>query len=174
MLKSDKKVVRMDRDTLVAAMEMSRTRLLDELANIEKSGQDVAKVLTWRPGPGRAHIGWQEMHCAATHERHLKERFLNQPYDEKLVAAFGHGSVPSDSNVPSIGAIRQLLTEKYIPLKQWVATQSPEGLARLVPGPGTTQRSVGETILVMAWHESHHQGQIHLTWNLYKAANGIR
>jgi hypothetical protein len=22
---------------------------------------------------------------------------------------------------------------------------------------------------ILAWHETHHQGQAHLTWNLYKA-----
>jgi hypothetical protein len=27
---------------------------------------------------------------------------------------------------------------------------------------------------VLAWHEGHHQGQAHLTLNLYKAANGIK
>jgi hypothetical protein len=25
--------------------------------------------------------------------------------------------------------------------------------------------------MLMAWHESHHQGQIHLTWNLYTASH---
>ncbi|MGD1275612.1 MAG: DinB family protein [Tepidisphaeraceae bacterium] len=164
----------MDKNTLLAALELSRTRLLDELQTIEKSGQDVAQVLTWRPGPGRANIGWQAMHCAATHERHLKERFLNQPYDEKLVVQFGHGSTPSDGNIPPIGAIRELLAGKYNALKQWIATQPPEGLARLMPAPGGKQRSVEDTILLMGWHEAHHQGQIHLTWNLYKVAHGIK
>ena len=27
---------------------------------------------------------------------------------------------------------------------------------------------------VLAWHEGHHQGQAHLTLNLYKAAHGIK
>jgi hypothetical protein len=31
----------------------------------------------------------------------------------------------------------------------------------------------GESFLLLAWHEAHHQGQIHLTINLYKAAHGI-
>ena len=45
-------------------------------------------------------------------------------------------------------------------------------LARTVPAPGGKQRTVTEAILLMAWHEAHHQGQIHLTWNLFKAAAG--
>src|SRR5437016_3176471 len=61
----------MDTDTLIIALDFARTRLLTTLDTIEKSGQDAAKVLAWRPGPGRAHIGWQAMHCAATHDRYL-------------------------------------------------------------------------------------------------------
>jgi uncharacterized damage-inducible protein DinB len=32
----------------------------------------------------------------------------------------------------------------------------------------------GEWLKVLAWHEAHHQGQAHLTLNLYKAAHGIK
>ena len=31
-----------------------------------------------------------------------------------------------------------------------------------------------EWVKVLAWHEAHHQGQAHLTFNLYKAAHGIK
>ncbi len=44
----------MDRDTLIAMMDTVRQRLLGSLETIEKSGQNAAKVLAWRPGPGRA------------------------------------------------------------------------------------------------------------------------
>jgi uncharacterized damage-inducible protein DinB len=40
----------------------------------------------------------------------------------------------------------------------------------MMPGPGGTQRSVAEAITLLTWHEAHHQGQIHLTVNLFKAA----
>jgi uncharacterized damage-inducible protein DinB len=43
----------------------------------------------------------------------------------------------------------------------------------MVPAAGGKQRSVDDTMLVLIWHEAHHQGQIHLTWNLYKAAHGL-
>ena len=42
----------MDRATLVASLDFSRTRLLGILDTIEKSGEDPQKVLAWRPGPG--------------------------------------------------------------------------------------------------------------------------
>ena len=86
-------------------------RLLGTLDAIEKSGQDPAKVLSWRPGPGRAHIGWQAMHCAATHDRYLNTGILQgSPKDAELVANFAGGTTPSDSNVPSLAMIREKLS----------------------------------------------------------------
>jgi len=155
----------MDKNTLIAALDFSHARLLDELGTIEKSGQDMAKVLAWRPGPGRAHMGWQFAHCAATHERYLKTRLLNETPDEKMVADFAGGSTPSDSNVPSAASLRPLLEEKYLALRNWVAEQKPEALDRMI-SVGKNQRSIAETLILMAWHEAHHHGQIHLTWNL--------
>jgi DinB family protein len=162
-----------DAKTLIAAMDLSHARLLDELATIEKSGQEMPKVLAWRPGPGRAHLGWQFTHCAASHEKYLRGTFLEQPADEKLVADFAAKSVPSDSNVPSVGKIRELLDAKYGAMKSWVASQDSRGLARMVPAAGGKMRSVEETLMVLIWHEAHHHGQIHLTWNLYKVAHGL-
>jgi hypothetical protein len=164
----------MDTQTLVGGLEFSRGRLLGILDTIEKSGQDPAKVLAWRPGPGRAHIGWQAMHCAATHDRYLNAGIIQGPVkDEALVAGFGGGTTPSDSNVPSLPLIRQKLSAAYEPLKKYVAEQTTQSLARQIPAPGGKTRSVGEAIILLAWHEAHHQGQIHLTWNLYKAAHGV-
>src|SRR5271169_5022822 len=115
----------MDKDTLIAGLDFSHQRLMGELDSIEKSGQDAAKVLAWRPGPGRAHIAWQAMHCAATHDRYLNAGLLQQAVkDEKLVAGFAGGSKPSDSDVPGLELIRQKLIQTYEPLKQFVAAQS--------------------------------------------------
>jgi hypothetical protein len=164
----------MDNQTLLAAMEFSRMRLLGTLDTIEKSGQDTAKILAWRPGPGRAHIAWQAMHCAATHDRYLNAGILQgSPKDADLVANFAGGTTPSDINVPSFAVIRQKLTATYEPLKKFTSEQTADSLQRQVPGPGGKQRSLGEAITLLTWHESHHQGQIHLTWNLYKAAHGV-
>src|SRR4051794_14141011 len=100
----------MDRETLIAGLEFSRARLLGILDTIEKSGQDVRKVLAWRPGPGRAHIGWQAIHCAATHDRYVNVALKGgSPKDEQLVANFGGGSTPSDELVPELSDIREKL-----------------------------------------------------------------
>src|SRR3954451_17283928 len=106
----------MDHDTLLAGLDFARARLLGTLDAIEKSGQDPAKVLAWRPGPGRAHIGWQAMHCAATHDRYLNAHLLGKPLaDEALVTNFAGGSKPSDENVPTLPLIREKLESTFRP-----------------------------------------------------------
>jgi hypothetical protein len=165
----------MDVNTLNASLDFARGRLLGTLDAIEKSGQPVQKVLAWRPGAGRAHIGWQAMHCAATHDRYLNVGLLQKsPKDEKLVKDFGGGSTPSDELVPDLASIRQRLQENLGALKSYVAGLSAADLDRKITGRDGKERSVGESLILLAWHEAHHQGQIHLTWNMYKAANGVK
>ena len=121
----------METQTLLAGLDFSRMRLLGILDTIEKSGQDPAKVLSWRPGPGRAHIAWQAMHCAATHDRYLNTGILQgSPKDQGLIANFAGGTTPSDSNVPSFALIRQKLSAAYEPLKKFTSEQTSESLLR--------------------------------------------
>lgn len=162
----------MDIATLLATLEFSRARLLGILNTIEKSGHDVQTVLAWRPGPGRAHIGWQAMHCAATHDRYVNVRLKGgSAKDELLVTHFGGGSIPSDTNVPTLSDIRVALDTHYTAFKAYVTTLTPNDLKRTQEGPPGVHRSVAESIILLGWHEAHHQGQIHLTWNLYKVAH---
>src|SRR4051794_20295084 len=160
----------MDRETLVASLDFARARLLGTLDTIEKSGQDIQKVLAWRPGPGRAHIGWQAMHCAATHDRYLNVGVKGgKPKDDVLVAGFAGGTTPSDENVPTLPSIRAALETNYAAFRSFVAGVTPEELSRKL----ASGRTIGESIVLLTWHEAHHQGQIHLTWNLYKQAHGL-
>jgi uncharacterized damage-inducible protein DinB len=164
----------MDAQTLLAALEFSHARLMGIIETIEKSGQDPRNALAWRPGPGRAHIGWQLMHCAATHDRYLNANLLGGSVkDEALVASYGGGSTPSDQNIPPLATIRDKLASNYANLKAYVAGLSADELANKKTGAPGKQRSLGESIILLTWHEAHHQGQIHLTWNLYKAAHGM-
>ena len=160
----------MDRETLLAAIAFGRGRLLNILDTIEKSAAPPASVLAWRPGSGRAHIGWQAMHCAATLDRYVNVHLLSgSPRDPGLVAAYGGGSTPVDENIPDLATIRSALEAHYLPFREFVAQCTPAEFSRkLAHG-----RDVGQSILLLTWHEAHHQGQIHLTWNLYKAAHGI-
>lgn len=160
----------MDIPTLLASLDFGSARLLNTLSTIEGSGQDVRKVFAWRPGPGRAHIGWQAMHCAATLDRYLNVGVKGgKPQDEALVASFAGGSKPSDENVPDLASVRAALERCYAHFRDHVAALQPADLERKLPNG----RTLGESIILLAWHEAHHQGQIHLTWNLYKEAHGM-
>ena len=161
----------MDRATLLAALDFARSRLLNSLDQIEKSGPDASAALAWRPGPGRAHIAWQAMHCAATHDKYLNVNVRGgTARDEALVSSYGGGSTPSDLNIPTFADIRATLEKHYTPFRDYVASASPDELARKIPNGKT----VAEAILLLTWHEAHHQGQIHLTWNMYRAVGGRR
>lgn len=165
----------MDAQTLVGIMDFTRVRLLGSLDAIEKSGQDTAKVLAWRPGAGRAHIAWQAMHCAATHNKYFNMFILQKPAptEPELVKAYGGGSVPSDSAIPTLAVVRSTLEAQITPLREHTKGLNSEQLNQIVTLPNGTTRTVGESIILLAWHEAHHQGQIHLTWNLYKAAHNV-
>ncbi len=165
----------MDIATLIAGMEFARARTLGILSTIESSGQDVQKVLSWRPAHGRAHIAWQAMHCAATHDRYFNVRIKGgQPKDEPLVTNFAGGSTPTDKNVPTLTDIRQKLEISFSDALATVRGLSQADLATVQDLPNNTKRSIGESVTLLIWHEAHHQGQMHLTWNLYKQAHGLK
>ena len=115
------------------------------------------------------------MHCAATHDRYLNVNLKKAPaMDEKLVADFAGGSTPSDQSVPTFSEIREKLAATFTPFRDYIAALSAKDLDTKFVGRDGKERSIGEAIVLMAWHEAHHQGQIHLTWNIYKAANGMK
>ncbi|MBC7783180.1 MAG: DinB family protein [Burkholderiales bacterium] len=165
----------MDKATLLAGLEFSRARLLGLLDGIEKTaGADIGRVLAWRPGPGRAHIGWQAMHCAATHDRYINVRIKGgQETDPELVKNFAGGSTPSDILVPTMPQIREAMQKHYTAFKQYIESATADDLAKQSDFPNNVKRTAAESIVLLTWHEGHHQGQIHLTWNMYKAAHGI-
>ena len=160
----------MDNQTLIASMDFARNRLLGTLDAIEESGREVREVLAWRPGPGRAHIGWQAMHCAATHDRYLNVGIRGgKPADAALVGSFAGGTTPSDDNVPDLATARRALDASFRALRDHVSTlESADFERKLANG-----RAVGESLVLLTWHEAHHQGQVHLTWNLYRQAHGV-
>lgn len=162
-----------DLNTTLAVLDFSHARLLGLLETIEKSGQDIAKVLAWRPGPGRAHIAWQALHCAATHDRYVNIRLkgLPAPTDPALCDAFGGGSTPADTVTHSLADIRTALEKHYNAFKTYL--QSAD-LEKSIEFPNNVKRTIGESAILLAWHEAHHQGQAHLTWNLYKAAHNVK
>lgn len=164
----------MDSSTLVAMLDFGHARLLASLDAIEKSGEPIAQVLLWRPAPKRAHIGWQALHCAATLDKYFNVIIRGQaaPTDAVLVANFGGGSTPIDNAIPTLPQIRAAIAQHFTRFRDHVATLSPAQLEVTV-GPAERQRKLGEAVVLLAWHEAHHQGQLHLTWNMYRQAHGI-
>ena len=69
-----RRITMSDLKTILSVLDFTRDRLLGTLDGIANSGQDLQKVLVWRPGVGRAHIAWQAMHCAATHDKYVNVR----------------------------------------------------------------------------------------------------
>ena len=150
---------------LHSILELPRRKTLELLDAIGRS-PDPAAILGWRPGPGRAHIAWQLMHVAATDDRHLHVRMTGGTAREpELVRRFAGGSVPDDV-IPSLDEMRSYLTERRRELLDHLRGLRDEQIAQK-PTP-EAQWTYQEWFQVLAWHESHHHGQAHLTFNLYR------
>ena len=145
-----------------------RKKTLDLLWTIAAM-PDPASVLGWRPGPGRAHIAWQLMHIGATDDRHLNVRMRGgSPAEPELVRRFAGGSTPDD-DIPSVDAIRTYLDNRRSLMIEHLRTLSD---ADMQTKPNEQAPWIyQEWFELLAWHEGHHQGQAHLTLNLYKAAH---
>ena len=156
---------------LTKLMKFVRSKTMNAFDEIA-ARPDAVEVLAWRPGPGRAHIGWQFMHVAATDDRHYWTRMQEGTAREpELVARFAGGSTPDD-RIPSIEAIRAYLGKTRELMLDKIAEQTADGLERRVSMNDKNPWTFEEWINLLAWHESHHHGQIHAVYNLYKARRG--
>ena len=119
----------MNATDLQGILELARrktTELLDAIAR----HPEPARVLAYRPGPGRAHIAWQLLHIAATDDRHLNVRMQGgEPKEPDLIRRFGVGSVPDDAP-PSLDQIRRYLTDRRADLLNFLRTLPESELAR--------------------------------------------
>lgn len=148
-----------------------RGRTLATLDAIDKlpNPQD---ALAWRPGPGRAHIGWQLMHVGVTEDIFASERLAPHKPGQfvSLWPRFRGGSTPDD-DVPSAAVIRGTLEKARTGL---LATLSEYDDSRLGEIPAALKErglTIRDVLYILGWHEAHHQGQAHITLNLYKAAH---
>jgi uncharacterized damage-inducible protein DinB len=154
---------------LIEVLDFSRQKtlgLVDKLAE----QPNAQATLGWRPAPGRAHIAWQLMHIAATDDRHVHVRMTGgQPQHPELVRRFAGGSTPDD-DIPALDEIRRYLAAQRAELLGHLKKLPDSALATKPndQSPWTYQ----EWLKVLAWHEAHHQGQAHITFNLYRAAQG--
>jgi len=155
---------------LFSVFAFSRKRLSDLLDKLAQM-PDCDQILAWRPGPGRAHIAWQFMHLAATDDRHLNVRMRSgEPAEAEYVRRFAGGSTPDD-DIPTIAEIRKYLTERREALVAHLKTLTAEQWDQK-PTPDA-QWTYREWIQLLAWHEGHHHGQAHITYNLFRAQHPL-
>lgn len=152
---------------LLSQMEFARARTLGMLDEIAKE-TNAQEILGWRPGPGRAHIAWQIMHLAATDDRHLnvliKQRKVHRP---DYVERFAGGSTVDDI-IPTLSEIQEYLNPGRAALLEYFRSVEDTHFPRK---PHEEARwTHQEWLQVLCWHEAHHQGQAHITWNLFKVA----
>ena len=155
----------MSQSILASFLRRSRQKSL-ELLDAIAARPLPQQALGWRPGAGRAHIAWQLMHVAATDDRHLHVRMKGgEPAHPDFVRRFAGGSTPDD-DIPSLDAIRGYLTERRQELVAHLESLSAADLS-IRPNP-QMEWNYAEWFEVLAWHEAHHHGQAHLTYNMYR------
>lgn len=158
-------------ETFLNAYEFSRTRTLDLLDRALKEG-DPQQVLGWRPGPGRAHLAWQLMHIGVTEELFATERLAPHKTGafQELWPRFRGGSTPDD-DIPSADVIRKVLDESRSHLKATLLEIPDPKLGDVMLTLRDRPFTFQQVLYIIGWHEPHHQGQAHITLNLYKAAH---
>ena len=139
--------------------EFNRGRTLGLLDRIEGM-QDSQSVLGWRPGDGRAHIAWQLMHIGVTEELFAAKRLATKPGRfEVLWERFQGGSTPDD-DIPTVDQIREVLSDGREDLLTTLSELDESRLDEFAWEARDGRRlSLRATLQIIAWHESHHQGQ---------------
>lgn len=157
-------------DAFIQAFEFNRTRTIGILDHITQL-DDPQSALGWRPGEGRAHIAWQLAHIGITEELFGVDRLAKRHEDARHKASwerFQGGSTPDDL-IPAVQEIRSILDDGRGILLDTLSRFSDEQLDTFVwthPRLGK-ELNLRTTLSIINWHESHHQGQAHITLNLY-------
>ena len=157
-------------ETFQGHYEFNRGRTLGVLDRIEEEPDPLA-VLGWRPGPERAHIAWQLMHIGITEQLFAGERLATKqgPHRE-LWDRFKGGSTPDD-DIPGPRQIREVLAAGREELLATLAEYAETQLGDFVwEAPDGRRLKLLDVLRIISWHEAHHQGQAHITLNLWQAA----
>ena len=159
-------------DHFLPAYTFNRGRTLGLLDTIEKEPAPL-DVLGWRPGPGRAHIAWQLLHVAVTEAIFASERLAphKTPVLAELWPRFRGGSTPDDV-IPSPAEIRAALEVGRAALIETLADYGDDRLDEIPPPLAARKLTVRDVLHILGWHEAHHQGQAHITLNLFKSQRG--
>ena len=155
--------------TLIKLYEFNRTRTLSVLDRAEKAANP-RELLGWRPGAGRAHVAWQLMHIGITEEIFATERLAPDKSGSftELWPRFRGGSTPDDE-IPSTDQIRRVLGEAREHLLDTLSRYSEDNLADIPDALKERRLTLLNVLHILNWHESHHQGQAHITLNILEA-----
>lgn len=157
-------------ETYQHAFEFNRGRTLSLLDRVEATA-DPQRCLAWRPGQGRAHVAWQLMHIGITEAIFAAERLATKEgrYRE-LWERFRGGSTP-DNEIPTTAEIRAVLAGSREDLLSSLSQKNDSQLDQFAwearDGRQLTLRNV---LQIINWHEAHHQGQAHITLNLFSSS----
>ena len=150
-------------DTVIAQMEFNRSVTFRLLAEIEKTGK-ADHVLRWSVGK-HAPIGWHLMHLAASEDRFAVMLGAPGLVSEDYATKFSSGK-DAARDVPSAGAVREYLDQTRASLVQALEKFD---LSRIDEKPAADAPfDYGTIIKILSFHEAHHQGQAHATFNIYK------
>jgi len=155
-------------DVTLEIWDFNRQRTLALLDSIARE-DDPQAILGFRPEKDRAHIAWQLMHIGITEELFATERLLGGTPDfAEDVPRFRGGSTPDDQ-IPSVEQIQTLLNQSREHLKSTIAGFKESDLSIVPEHFKERGWTLAQILNVLAWHEPHHQGQAHITYNLWKA-----
>ena len=156
-------------DTLIKSYEFNRVRTLGLLNRAEQEA-DLRESLGWRPAEDRAHLAWQLMHIGVTEETFATERLAPDKAGAftELWPRFRGGSTPDD-DIPSADEIRRVLNEGREHLLDSLSQFDEDNLGDIPDAFKERGLTLLDVLHILGWHEGHHQGQAHITLNLYKA-----
>lgn len=154
-------------ETLMKSFEFNRTRTLGLLDKLEKDANPTL-ALGWRPGLGRAHIAWQLMHIGVTEEIFATERLRpeKEAHFTELWPRFRGGSTPDDV-IPTAAQIREVLAASREHLRETLSHFNESHLSVIPAALKERGLTIHDVLHIIAWHEAHHQGQAHITLNLF-------
>ncbi len=153
----------------IAQMLFNRTRTIASLDRVLKNA-DPSRALAWRPGAGRAHIAWQFMHIGVTEELFATERLRPEKPTimADLIPRFRGGSTVDDI-IPTAEEIKHTLDQSRIRLVETLKSFTDADLDWKPEALKARDLSFRDVLKILAWHEAHHQGQVHITLNLFEA-----
>ena len=147
-------------------MSYNRNLTREVISGMEKTGQFEA-ALRFRPPTGRAPIAFQLMHIAAADDVLLAENLaLRPPISAAFIDQYARGK-PSAAVHPTRAVIEEYLSKTSKALRAHIKGMRAAELDRK-PHPKAWGTNY-EMLQNVVFHEAHHQGQAHLTLNIFRA-----